>query len=272
MTALYHEGVGHADNPPGRGSGRYGWGTGKNAYQHYKDLRTRVAAERQANVDYVDKNGKRYTGDTAIAKRMGLSTTEFRTVMAVASETVRSVERQKAIELREQGLSYDKIAAQLGYKNDSSIRALLNENVHQRKTEGVKTAEYIKSLVDKNGMYDVGSDAAIALGISQTKLAEAVARLRTQGYEVYGRGIKQVTNPGQQTNTKIICPPGTPYKDIYNKDIHFFGNEDTQLINNGTKIKKAFEYPVGIDPSRVMVRYAEDGGIKMDGVVEIRRV
>ena len=30
---LAHEGVGHLDDPPGRGSGRYGWGTGKNPGQ-----------------------------------------------------------------------------------------------------------------------------------------------------------------------------------------------------------------------------------------------
>ena len=35
---IAHEGVGHLDDPPGRGSGRYGWGTGKNPGQHQYNL------------------------------------------------------------------------------------------------------------------------------------------------------------------------------------------------------------------------------------------
>ena len=31
---LAHTGVPHDANPPGRGSGRYGWGTGEHAFQH----------------------------------------------------------------------------------------------------------------------------------------------------------------------------------------------------------------------------------------------
>ena len=34
MKDLIHTGVSHDSNPPGRGSGRYGWGTGENTEQH----------------------------------------------------------------------------------------------------------------------------------------------------------------------------------------------------------------------------------------------
>lgn len=37
---LAHYGKGHDDNPPGRGSGRYPWGSGKNPRQHEEDLKT----------------------------------------------------------------------------------------------------------------------------------------------------------------------------------------------------------------------------------------
>ena len=284
-TELAHKGVGHDDNPPGRGSGRFGWGTGKNAYQHYKDWLTRVNRERIENEDYIDENGRRFKGDTAIAKRMGMNTTEFRTALEIANEEVRTVAAADARRLRYTNekdssdgykMSLDKVVKamqELGYdyNNDSSIRALLNEAVAERKSQSKIVADLIKQKVDENGLYDVGKDAAMSLNISDTKLAQALYRLKLQGYEIYGRGYSQVTNTNQQTNTKIICPPGTPYKDVYNKEIHFFHDENAMVTADGSKIKKAFEYPASLDPSRVMVRYAEEGGKAMDGVVEIRR-
>ena len=36
---LMHVGVGHDDDPPGRGSGRYGYGTGANPLQHEESLK-----------------------------------------------------------------------------------------------------------------------------------------------------------------------------------------------------------------------------------------
>lgn len=285
-SELTHYGKDHLDpTKPGRGSGRFGWGTGKNAYQHYHDWLTRVNRERVEKEPYTDEYGKTYYGDTAIAKRMHMSTTEFRTALEIANEEVRARAVEKAREFRfnngkddSEGtkMSLDKVVkamqeAGFDYKNDSSIRALLNDAVAQRKSQSKLIADKIKELVDKNGLYDVGSDAAMALNISETKLAQALYRLKLQGYEVYGRGYSQVTNPGQQTNTQIIAPPGTPYKDVYNKEIHFFQNENVMATADGKSLKKAFEYPASLDPSRVMVRYAEDGGKAMDGVVEIRR-
>ena len=34
-----------------------------------------------------------------------------------------------------------------------------------------------------------------------------------EGYETFGGGVPQVTNKGKQTNIKVLCPPGTPYKE-----------------------------------------------------------
>lgn len=276
LKELEHSGKAHDENPPGRGSGRFGWGTGKNAYQHYRDWLTRVNRERIENQPYTDENGKTFYGDTAIAKRMKMSTTEFRTALEIANEETRAVDAETAKKLRynDDGsvrMSLDKVAKEMGYKNDSSVRALLNEAVAERKSQSKLIADQIKDLVDKNGLYDVGSDAAMALNISETKLKQALYRLKLEGYEIYGRGYSQVTNPGQQTNTQIIAPPGTPYKDIYNNEIHFFQNENVMATADGTALKKAFEYPASFDSKRLMIRYAEQGGKDMDGVVEIRR-
>ena len=63
-----------------RRSGRYPYGSGEEPYQHGRDFLGRVEEMRKSGFTYLDeKTGKVYTGDTAIAKHMGLSTTQFRT-------------------------------------------------------------------------------------------------------------------------------------------------------------------------------------------------
>ena len=41
--------------------------------------------------------------------------------------------------------------------------------------------------------------------------------------------------------------------------------------DEGESFRKAFEYPSSMDSKRLQIRYAEDGGIQKDGVIELRR-
>ena len=47
--------------------------------------------------------------------------------------------------------------------------------------------------------------------------------------------------------------------------------EDYISYDDGESFHPRFEYPASMDSKRLMVRYAEDGGIDKDGLVEIRR-
>ena len=81
-----------------------------------------------------------------------------------------------------------------------------------------------------------------------------------------------MTNPGKQTNIKVICPPGTEHREIYDFDnVHSVKDYDQILSEDGQKIRPAFQYPESMDSSRLKINYAEDGGIQKDGVIEIRR-
>jgi len=119
-------------------------------------------------------------------------------------------------------------------------------------------------------MIDVGKGVERELNISKEKLNEAIMILEREGYEVYGRGVAQVTNPGKQTNIKVLCKPGTDYKDVYDSS-KIKSVEDYISNNNGASFRKAFEYPESLDSKRVKIKYAEEGGINKDGVIEIRR-
>ena len=80
----------------------------------------------------------------------------------------------------------------------------------------------------------------------------------------------RVTNPGKQTNIKVICPPGTEHKDIYNyDDVHSV--KDYISYDGGESFRKGFEYPSSMDSNRLAIRYKEDGGINKAGVIELRR-
>jgi len=118
-------------------------------------------------------------------------------------------------------------------------------------------------------MIDVGVGVNRELGVSSEKLAQALYILETEGYPVYGGGVPQVTNPGKQTNIKVVCPPGTEHKEIYNfADVHSVGD---YVTHDDGKTFDTYVYPKSMDSSRLKIRYAEEGGIHKDGVIEIRR-
>lgn len=258
-----------------RRSGRYPYGSGKDPYQHNGDFMARVEELRGQNFSFTDEDGKTWTGDNAIAKSMGLTTTQFRTRYSLAKDERRSLEVARAKSLRADGYSLNEIASMMGYENDSSIRSLLNGDSEARMNQAKVTADYLKKCVDEKGMIDVGSGVERYLDVSKEKLSQALYMLELEGYEVYGGGVPQATNPGQQTNLKVLCPPGTQHKEIYNYEnvhsIRDFGNVIGEDADGIDIVRKAFVYPESLDSSRLQIRYAEEGGIDKDGVIELRR-
>lgn len=259
MNSVAEEILMHYGMP--RRSGRYPWGSGDNPYQHSGDFLSRV--------EELEKQGMK---QTEIAKALGLTTTQLRTQKSLAKDERRALQVSTAKGLREKGYSLNEIAEKMGFANDSSVRSLLNENSEARMNQAKTTAEFLKKMIDEKGMIDVGTGVERELGISREKLREALYILEMEGYPVYVGGVPQVTNPGKQTNIKVICPPGTEHREIYDFDnVHSVKDYDQILSEDGQKIRPAFQYPESMDSSRLKINYAEDGGIQKDGVIEIRR-
>jgi len=270
-TVLKHYGVSILDDAPGRGSGRYPLGSGENPGQHGSgDLLTRI--------ETLQKQGY---SDAQIAQELNIigrsgnpSSGRVRALKDILKYERRSAEFAEATKLREQGMSYQAIADKLGYKNESSVRNILNEDAMLRRSKAMTTAEYLKKEVGESGMLDVGRGTERYLGVSSTKLNEALEILEAEGYKVYGGGIKQATNPQQQTNQLVLCTPDKEHRDIYKYDeIKYLKDPDTRnaiLTNDGEKIRKPFEYPSSISSDRIEVVYGDKGGSAKDGLVEIR--
>lgn len=251
--ALMHYGV-------KRRSGRYPWGSGEDPYQHDRDFLGRV--------EELKKEGWTETPEN-IRKEFGLTTTQYRIEKKICVDERRMQNIARAKSLRDDGLSNSEIGRRMGV-NESTVRSWFNEDSERRTSAAKNTADFLKKQVEEKGMIDVGTGVERELNCSKEQLNTALYLLEREGYPVYKGGIPQATNPGQQTNQKVLCPPGTEHKEIYQYDkIHTVKDYITR--DGGETYEKKFNYPESMDSKRLMVRYAEDGGIDRDGLVEIRR-
>lgn len=242
-----------------RRSGRYPWGSGEHPFQDSGDFLSRVNELKAQNMS-----------EKEIADALGMSTTSLRTQLRVANHQRRALEADRARSLREEGKSLNEIAQIMGYKNDSSIRSLLNENTANNKNKAAETAEILKREIEEKGMLDVGAGVERELGVSRNTLDEALFILQTEGYNTYGVGIPNVTQKGKQTNTPVLTKPGTEYKDAYADFSNIKSVGDYYSEDGGTTFKRV-QYPQSIDGNRVAIRYGDEGGSDMDGVLQIRR-
>lgn len=240
-------------------SGRYPWGSGENPYQHNGDFLSRI--------EQLKKEGWSETPEN-IMKEFSLTTTQYRTEKRLATHERRMLDVARAKSLREDGLGYTEIGREMGM-SESTIRSLLNQHSESRMNAAKKTADFLREQINTKGMIDVGAEVERELGVSREKLNEALHILELEGYPVYKGGIPQATNPGKQINQMVICPPDTEHSEIYNyENVHSLSE---YVSHDGGETFDKFVYPKSMDSSRLKIRYAEEGGIDKDGVVEIRR-
>lgn len=242
-----------------RRSGRYPWGSGDNPYQHGGDFLARV--------EELQRLGKT---EKQIADELHLSTTDLRMQVRVAKHERRALQADRARSLREDGKTLDEIASILGYANDSSVRALLNENTAANKNKAQATAEILKKELAEKGAIDVGTGVERQLGVSTGVLQEALFILETEGYNRYGVGVPQVNDPKKRTITPVISIPEIDQREVYQNLDLVKSVGDYHSTDGGESWDKR-EYPASIDSSRVKILYGDEGGALKDGVIEIRR-
>ena len=149
-----------------RRSGRYPWGSGKAPYQHCTDFLSRVQYmvdngvsdediaksmgltkqqfETEKSFATVHDMTKRGKSEKEIADALGTTTTKVRLQKTMIKDGHRAVEVEIAKDLRDQGYSLNEIAKQMGYKNDSSVRSILNAESESRMKQAEKTADFLR--------------------------------------------------------------------------------------------------------------------------------
>lgn len=243
-----------------RHSGRYPWGSGENPYQSAPGPRSKLHV-----VDDLRAQGLK---DTEIAKLCGISTGELRAVITAGREQQRAADSAQAIRLKEKGYSNVKIGQIMG-KPESSIRNLLKYHDQVKEDSTKNVSNYLKDQIGEKQFLDVGRGVESYMGISKTKLDSALNTLKTEGYQVFNIKVDQL-GTDHQTTIKVLAPPGTEWKDVMNNKDKIGLPFGVQFEDNGLTMRNIKD-PVSIDPSRVKVRYAEEGGIDMDGVIQLRR-
>ena len=194
-----------------RHSGRYPWGSGKDPYQHTRDLLSRVEELKKSGWEETPSN---------IMEEFGLTTTQYRAQKGLAVDLRRMDDVARAKSLAADGLGPTAIAKKMSEDygvdiNESSVRSLLNADREKKMMQAKNTADFIRNQVKEHGLIDIGSGTEIDLNVSKEKLNQAIEILKSEGYVVLTGGVPQVTNTGKQTITKVIGPPGTERKDFY---------------------------------------------------------
>ena len=246
-----------------RRSGRYPWGSGKDPYQHgSSDFLSRVEDMKKQGFKENAEDIKKYFGE-----KMTLEEYRQEKTWANYQRKMDMLDRIKS--LQEDGLSTSEIGRRLGV-NESTIRGMLDEDFQNNLQEAEKCAEFLYDQLQEKGMIDVGPGVEQELNIKRNKLDNALWILEKKaGCPVYSGRINQPTNAGQSTTQTVLCLPGTEHKEIYNfENVHSVGE---YYSNDGGQTFNKFRYPASLDSSRLMIRYAEDGGIDRDGIIELRR-
>jgi len=254
-------------------SGRYPYGSGKHPYQHSGDFLSRVESmKKNPNYKFTDEKGVTYTGETAIARALGMTTTSLRIQVKTAAHERRQLDYDRARSLKEDGKNNTEIARIMGYPGESSVRSLLNQDTSDRKKKAWNTADILQKEVDKKKMIDIGDAVELETdsGVSRSTFDEALFILKTRGYQTLPVSVGRVNDNEHRIRMKVLCsedlPPKYPYQHL--DEIQSFG--DYHSSDNGVTFDK-IKYPSSIDSNRVAVRYGDKGGKEKDGTIEIRR-
>ena len=251
INELYHYGT-------KRHSGRWPYGSGENPYQHESWFLDRMTELRDQGMT-----------DTEIAKEMGMSTNEFRTRRTVERNQKIASDSTHALALKDKGCSNVEIGEILGV-SEGTVRRYLNPALKMRENKSQLLANELKKQVDDHPYLDVGKGVELQLGVSKTQMKPALALLKEQGYKVSYIKVEQATNPGKYTSVQVLTKDDIPYGEIYKNRDKIMSPEGVWFEDRGTTLRN-IKPPVSISSDRISIRYAEDGGDKKDGVIEIRR-
>ena len=206
--------------------------------------------------------------EAKIAERMGIkNTSELRARISIAKDEVENYEREQVIKLKDKQYSNVAIAKKLGV-SEGTIRNYLKPKDTAKLNLTKASMKALEDAVAEKKYVDIGEGVERHMGITNTRLKTAVAQLRQQGYKVHYIKVRQL-GTGMETSLKVLTKDDVPWSEV-NKNKSKIEMPVTYSENGGETFHK-IEPPKSVDKSRVMVRYAEDGGKEKDGVIELRR-
>lgn len=240
-----------------RRSGRYPWGSGGNVEQNHRSF--------MGMIEDLRKEGMT---DGQIAKSFDISTADFISLKSIADNELRAANIAMAQRLKDKGYSNQAIAERMGLAGESSVRSLLAPGLQERNDKLHGTTGMLKDqLAQQGGYLDVGVGVERHIGVSRTQLDTALVALRNEGYEVVKVQVDQL-GTGDKTTYKLLAPEGTTYKDIVTdkENIKSIAANSDDMGRTFTEVRE----PLSVNPNRIQVVYAEQGGTEADGMIYLR--
>lgn len=298
---ISHSGVGHDDNPPGRGSGRYAYGTGEKWRRFRKSFSSRfdetydqlisegsepnealricLSAFRrpESPVEYyniISHLRSKGIEDQATADAFGMKLSTLKKIYSNGTNAQKNYNIEEAKYLFDiEGKNKTEIGRIMGVP-DTTVGNWLRNNVSEGTQKTRILADTIKKFVDADGAIDIGAGNEILLSkdlgfnVTESRIKNAIAMLEDEGYEYGTVKVDQLTT--HPTDHAVVWKKGEhEWKDLVN---------DPSLINFPYQRKIAIDGNLmpargitNIDGSRVYIRYPDEGGKDNDGTMEIRR-
>ena len=205
--------------------------------------------------------------DKQIYEGLGMKSSEFRAqkTIEIAARKAERVRRADYL-VNTKKMSKSAAARDMGIP-ESTLRTLLKPGAAERAGILMTTANELEGEVLKKKWVDVGAGVSNHMGIAETKLTAALNILKQKGYMVHGYKVPQVGNK-TETSFKVLGLPGTTQKQAW-MERDQLQQIDRFSIDGGRSYQKPHPW-VAIDPKRLAVRYAEEGGANSDGVVYVR--
>ena len=245
-----------------RRSGRYPWGSGGDPL---------YVSDNQGFMDWVRNMRAQGMTDPQIAEGLGLKTPGFRAQISISTNEIRESNITSARALRENGWSHKAIGERLGQPgkpiSESVIRSWLAKGEAEKQSNLQLTANMLRKQVDEKGVIDIGKGVCNSVNVSEGTLSTAAAMLKSEGYQIHQLKIEQL-GTGKETWMKVLAKPGITQKEVWQnpEKIRLI---DEHISDDGRSVL-GIKRPLTLDPSRLAIKYKEDGGEEADGVMHVR--
>lgn len=239
-----------------RKSGRYEWGSGDNP-QRSQDLLSKI--------DNLRGQGLK---ETEIAEKLGMNTAELRNRISWANEERKSAIMNDVVSLKQEGLSNTAIGKQLGM-SEASVRNYIKSQNTVKTDQLENITAVLKKGVDEHGYLDVGVGVERQMGISRSKMNAAIAKLKEdEGYYQHEVYVKRLTDPSKGTTVKVLSKEPDVMTVVKNSD----KIRPVESWTDDGGLTMLVKGPIQHLPwDKVAIKYGDEGGVDMDGVIELRR-
>lgn len=241
-------------------SGRYPKGSGDDPYQHGD----------QSFLSRVKQYKNKGMSEKEIADAFNMRVADYRAQLSIESNALKQHNIDLVRKLRDKGLSPTAIAERTGIPR-TTVNGYLKGPAERKASILRNTADALKADVDSGHLINISSGNETCLGVSETRMKNAVKLLKDEGYTVEQIRIKEIFSNNERTFT-VLAPPGMTKKEIWEQrfDVRppgWYSDDFGETYKAPPKAKDIQQ----VDSSRVMVKYAEEGGLEKDGVIELRR-